>query len=76
MFICYIYFSAHDKWEYSIEPLAIVYYTGHVLFIPPMHLHSSCSIDLLKFPYDTQICSFKFGSWTYDGFKVSQKLRH
>ena len=35
---------------------------------------SSCPIDITWFPFDDQNCEMKFGSWTYNGFKVSQVL--
>ena len=31
---------------------------------------SSCPIDITWFPFDDQNCEMKFGSWTYNGFKV------
>ncbi len=49
---------------------ALVFKDGMVLYIPGMRLKATCSIDMTNFPRDTQICFFKFGSWTYDGFKV------
>ena len=33
-------------------------------------LKSTCKIDITWFPFDEQSCAMKFGSWTYDGFKV------
>jgi len=32
---------------------------------------STCSIDIRWFPFDDQLCSLKFGSWTYDGNKIN-----
>ncbi len=32
---------------------------------------STCPIDITHFPFDIQTCELKFGSWTYDGFKLS-----
>ncbi len=26
---------------------------------------------MTSFPFDIQTCKFKFGSWTYDGYKVN-----
>lgn len=50
---------------------ATVYYSGLVLWQPPAVYKSSCSIDVEFFPYDVQTCVLKLGSWTYDGFKVT-----
>ena len=40
------------------------------MWIPPAIFKSTCSIDILQFPFDTQKCKLKFGSWTYNGFKL------
>ena len=34
---------------------------------------SSCPIDITWFPFDDQNCEMKFGSWTYNGFKVGNR---
>lgn len=52
---------------------ATVYYTGLVIWKPPAVYKSSCSIDVEFFPYDVQTCILKLGSWTYDGFKVTNE---
>ena len=36
---------------------------------------SSCPIDITWFPFDDQSCEMKFGSWTYNGFKVTRPNR-
>ena len=43
---------------------------GDVLWIPMAIFKSTCPIDILYFPFDQQTCELKFGSWTYDGFKL------
>ena len=53
------------------EAMAVVSSDGTVLWIPATRLESSCSLDLSKFPFDEQECVLKFGSWTYDGDKVT-----
>ena len=35
---------------------------------------STCLIDITWFPFDDQNCEMKFGSWTYNGFKVAHSL--
>jgi len=52
------------------DAMALVDSDGTVLWIPPALFRSSCSIDITQFPYDIQTCELKFGSWTYDGFKL------
>ncbi|ESO07319.1 hypothetical protein HELRODRAFT_170649 [Helobdella robusta] len=50
--------------------MAVVESSGEVLWIPAGIFLSTCAIDIEYFPFDTQQCSLKFGSWTYDGFKL------
>ena len=44
-------------------------------YIPPGIFKSTCKIDITWFPFDDQDCDMKFGSWTYDGYKVDLKLK-
>lgn len=44
---------------------------GRVLWEPPAVYKSSCTMDVEFFPFDEQLCSLKFGSWTYDATQVS-----
>ena len=44
---------------------------GIITWEPPAMYKSYCKIDVEYFPFDEQKCHMKFGSWTYDGFKVS-----
>lgn len=37
---------------------------------PPAIFKSYCEIDVQWFPFDTQTCFMKFGSWTYNGKQV------
>jgi len=50
--------------------MAVVSSTGEVFWMPPAIFKSSCSIDIVYFPFDIQTCDLKLGSWTYDGFKL------
>lgn len=52
------------------DALAVVSNDGSVLWIPMAIYSSTCPIDIVYFPYDSQECHLKFGSWTYDGFKL------
>lgn len=46
---------------------AIIMYDGKITWLAPIILKSQCSIDVTYFPFDTQTCEMKFGSWTYSG---------
>eukprot|EP00057_Strongylocentrotus_purpuratus_P023907 XP_011678381.1 PREDICTED: neuronal acetylcholine receptor subunit alpha-2 [Strongylocentrotus purpuratus] len=50
---------------------AIVYADGSVLYIPPMHLEATCTMDLTDYPYDQHKCSLKWGSWAYDASVIT-----
>ena len=44
-----------------------LYYNGLVVWSPAEVLHSTCSANVNKFPYDVQTCEFMFSSWDYPG---------
>ncbi len=50
--------------------MCVVSSDGTVLYIAVARTKSTCTVDIRLFPFDTQYCHLKFGSWTYDGFKV------
>ncbi|KAK8762259.1 hypothetical protein V5799_026475 [Amblyomma americanum] len=66
--------SADGNFEVTLSTKAQLNYTGRIQWKPPAIYKSSCEIDVEFFPFDEQTCLMKFGSWTYDGFKVD--LRH
>lgn len=53
----------------------MIYHTGTVFWPPPTQLRSTCKIDVTFFPFDTQRCYLKFGSWTYHGLEVDLRNR-
>jgi len=50
--------------------MCVVQHDGSVLWIPTALFMSTCQIDITNFPFDVQECNLKFGSWTYDGYKL------
>ena len=54
----------------------VVTHEGKCTYIPPGIFKSTCKIDITWFPFDDQDCEMKFGSWTYNGFKVKCKKLH
>jgi len=62
--------SADTRLAERREAMCVVQYDGSVLWIPPAIFMSTCQIDITNFPFDIQTCKLKFGSWTYDGFKL------
>ena len=64
--------SADGNFEVTLATKATIYHEGLVEWKPPAIYKSSCEIDVEYFPFDEQTCVLKFGSWTYDGFKVTR----
>ena len=62
--------SADKRLKEQRDVMAIVQFTGDVLWMPPAIYRSTCSIDITYFPFDVQNCHMKFGSWTYDGYQL------
>jgi len=69
-----LYNNADGSYEVNIVTKALIHYNGTVLWKPPAIYKSACEIDVEYFPFDSQNCHMKFGTWTYDGYAVD--LRH
>nr|CDJ94011.1 Neurotransmitter-gated ion-channel ligand-binding and Neurotransmitter-gated ion-channel transmembrane region domain containing protein [Haemonchus contortus] len=65
-----LYNSVDTNFDSTYPTNMVVYSTGDVHWVPPGIFKISCKIDIEWFPFDEQRCKFKFGSWTYDGFKL------
>ena len=39
-------------------------------WLSPVMLRTKCKINVEYFPFDSQKCILKFGSWTYDGYRL------
>ena len=62
--------SASEAFDGTYPTNVVVTSHGLCTYIPPGIFLSSCPIDITWFPFDDQDCEMKFGSWTYNGFKV------
>uniref|UniRef100_A0A158Q739 Neur_chan_LBD domain-containing protein n=1 Tax=Elaeophora elaphi TaxID=1147741 RepID=A0A158Q739_9BILA len=54
----------------STHSRAILFYDGTVFWPQPAQLRSTCKTDVTYFPFDSQHCAIKFGSWTYHGVQM------
>ena len=64
-------FSASEAFDGTYPTNVVVTSSGSCTYIPPGIFMSTCKIDITWFPFDDQNCEMKFGSWTYNGFKVN-----
>uniref|UniRef100_A0A4W3IEF4 Neuronal acetylcholine receptor subunit alpha-7-like n=1 Tax=Callorhinchus milii TaxID=7868 RepID=A0A4W3IEF4_CALMI len=69
-----LYNSADDDFDSTYKPHVLVNSTGYCTFMPPGIFRSSCQVDVRWFPFDTQECELKFGSWTYDGWLLDLRM--
>ena len=51
---------------YKFDDRMYLYSNGNIFWSRPGIFKFSCSMDLHKFPFDSQNCSMTFGSWVYD----------
>ncbi|KAH7721633.1 Protein ACR-16 a [Aphelenchoides avenae] len=65
-----LYNSVDANFDSTYPTNMVVYHTGDVSWVPPGIFKISCKIDIKWFPFDEQRCFFKFGSWTYNGWKL------
>lgn len=63
--------SADEAFDGTYPTNVVVTSSGSCTYIPPGIFKSTCKIDITWFPFDDQDCEMKFGSWTYNGFKVT-----
>ncbi|CAF3221835.1 unnamed protein product [Rotaria socialis] len=66
-----LYNNADGDYQVKLKTKASVYPSGAIIWEPPMIFKSSCPINVQYFPFDEQICSLKFGSWTHDGNQLN-----
>jgi hypothetical protein len=68
-----LYNSAENHGEHhdfgSVNVL--VFQDGTVMYVPPTTLISKCYPNRRYWPYDTQDCNIKIGSWTHDANKLN-----
>ncbi|VDM54592.1 unnamed protein product [Angiostrongylus costaricensis] len=57
--------NADGNYEVSFMCNVVINYLGDMLWVPPALYKSSCIIDVEFFPFDEQVCTLMFGSWTY-----------
>ena len=65
-----LYYSADERFDGTFQTNIVAAADGSMLYVPPGIFKSTCKIDITWFPFDDQHCELKFGSWTYNGFKV------
>ncbi|CAD5116496.1 DgyrCDS5376 [Dimorphilus gyrociliatus] len=65
-----LYNNADGNYEVTLMTKATLFANGTVHWEPPAIYKSSCPINVEFFPFDEQLCTLKFGSWTYDGLQV------
>lgn len=58
---------------YTLKGGMYLYSDGNMLWSMPAVYKFSCALQLENFPFDTQDCSMKFGSWTYDNALLTLK---
>ena len=70
--ISFLYqYSINEEFErYKEDTVARVYTSGLVVWLTPAIYTSSCLIRVRYFPFDTQVCTMKFGSWGLTGAEV------
>ncbi|PIO73025.1 Cation transporter family protein [Teladorsagia circumcincta] len=59
--------SVSEAFDSTYSSRFIVNYDGHVQQNPPGIFRFICKVDVTYYPFDTQTCFLKLGSWTYSG---------
>ncbi|KAK6730963.1 hypothetical protein RB195_007437 [Necator americanus] len=61
---------ADGNYEVSFMCNVVINNLGDMLWVPPAIYKSSCIIDVEFFPFDEQVCTLVFGSWTYNESEI------
>nr|ADF56015.1 nicotinic acetylcholine receptor non-alpha subunit 29.4 [Trichostrongylus colubriformis] len=62
--------NADGNYEVSFMCNVVINHHGDMLWVPPAIYKSSCIIDVEFFPFDEQVCTLVFGSWTYNESEI------
>ncbi|XP_072039463.1 neuronal acetylcholine receptor subunit alpha-7-like [Amphiura filiformis] len=66
-----------DRNFVSLKDVGVfIYPTGTVEWVTPNVLQTSCVIDARLFPFDTQRCHLRFGSWYYNLKEMNIEALH
>ncbi|XP_077292364.1 neuronal acetylcholine receptor subunit alpha-7-like [Arctopsyche grandis] len=66
-----LYNNADPQYPSSvINTNVIISHTGDVVWLSHGIFRSSCDINVEFFPFDIQMCTLKWASWTYDGYQL------
>ena len=60
---------------YDLSYQVTVHNDGRITMGCPLILESVCPINIEHFPFDTQKCKLKIGSWRYNGFDIDLRLQ-
>ncbi|CAG9863122.1 unnamed protein product [Phyllotreta striolata] len=52
----------------------VISHLGVVMCVPPIHLDALCVPNLSKYPFDTQECQLRLGSWMHKGEEIDVKV--
>lgn len=65
-----LYNSVDPAFDSTYKVNLLNYHDGIVNWVPPGIFKISCKLDIYWFPFDEQICFFKFGSWSFSRDKI------
>lgn len=70
----FVYYSADDSYGGGLEKYktsVVLHSNGYNEWNAPASFTSTCKINVANFPFDKQNCSLKFGSWTFQGDRLT-----
>lgn len=61
----YLWNSVSEDFQSLYDVEMTVRHDGTVKWLPPGLVKSSCKVNMYLFPFGTQICELRFGSWSH-----------
>ena len=65
-----IIFSVDDGYEQLKDTYPYVTSDGKVSWYAPAIFNILCRVDVRHFPFDSQVCEIRLGSWVYNGLEI------
>lgn len=73
-FVCSVVNGNDVSLDTSLNYRVTILYTGTVVWTPFFTWVTSCNMDVIYFPFDTQVCSIMFMNWVYSSTFINYTI--
>ncbi|KAL3313355.1 hypothetical protein Ciccas_008044, partial [Cichlidogyrus casuarinus] len=69
-----LFSSADSKFDQMFKSMVVIQNDSQVQWMPPSFVRSSCQMHIRWFPFDDQVCEFKYSTWSHSKTKIKMEL--